>query len=120
MERARLIVASKAVFWMAIPMLSSVASAAVFSGTGTINSLISSDSTWGADADYFVVNGVTSLGTCPTQGGMVVFILKDDAKAQRQFAMVLSARSTEAAVTVVVDDTYVSSQGYCYLRHISY
>jgi len=98
---------------------SSQALATFYAGTGTVAAIVTNDSTWGADQDYFVLAGVTSLGTCPTQGGMVVFRLKDDAKGQRQFAVILATKVSGSQVTADVDDAFKDSQGYCYLRHLT-
>lgn len=92
---------------------------ATYGGTGTIYALVINDSSWGVDADYLMVNGVASLGTCPTMNGLVVLMLKDDDKAQRMFAALLAAKTTGTPVSIDADDTYRSSQGYCYLRHVT-
>jgi hypothetical protein len=91
---------------------------ATYTGNGTIYALVINDSSWGADADYLTVNGVASLGTCPTMNGLVVLMLKDDSKAQRMFAALLAAKTAGTPVTIDADDTYRSTQGYCYLRHV--
>jgi hypothetical protein len=89
-----------------------------YTATGTIYALVIQDSSWGANADYVLVNGATSLGTCGKQNGFVVLQLTDDAKGQRQFAFLLAAKTAETPVTVGVTDTFLSSQGLCILRHV--
>ncbi|MFL6604611.1 MAG: hypothetical protein ACJ8R9_25200 [Steroidobacteraceae bacterium] len=97
------------------------AHAATYSVTATIYAIVSADSSWGTEADYLALDGVTSLGNCPKQGnGLVLFILKDDAKASRQFAMLLAAKTAGTPITIDAEDTYRSSQGYCYIRHVTY
>jgi hypothetical protein len=108
-----------AAFGMSVLVWSSQALATFYTGSGPVAAIVTNDSTWGADADYFVLSGVTSLGTCPAQGGMVLFLLKDDAKGQRQFALILAARASGAQVTADVDDAYKSPGGICYLRHLT-
>jgi len=63
--------------------------AAPFTASGTIYTLQTHDSvSSGADADWFSLVGVTSVGTCPTgDGGYVVFMLRDDANGQRMFSL---------------------------------
>lgn len=97
------------------------ASGAIHSATGTLFAVITADSSSGPDADYFVLNNVTSLGTCGTMGnGLVIFLLKDDAKADRQLSALISARAAGTSISVDVDDTYVNALGYCYVRHVVY
>lgn len=51
--------------------------------------------------------------------GFVVFRIKDDARGQRHFAMLLAAKSAGVSVTVSVDDTVRDAGGYCFVRWIS-
>ena len=90
--------------------------AAPFTGSGMVSTLRTHDSvTFGANADWFSLVGVTSLGTCPTvAGGYVVLMLRDDARGQRMFSLVLAAKSAGIPLTVRVDDTLKTTAGYCY------
>ena len=90
--------------------------AALFTANGSVYTLRTHDSiTFGPDADWFSFVGVTSLGTCPTgDGGNVVFMLRDDARGQRMFSVVLAAKSAGIPLTVRVDDTLKTTAGFCY------
>ena len=84
----------------------------------TVKLLRSHDSSWFANVDWFALDGVTSLGGCPTYNGYVVFRLKDDERGKRQFTTVMSAKLASAPVTVDVDDTYLDSSGYCLVKFV--
>ncbi len=90
--------------------------AAPFTGSGMVSTLRTHDSaTFGANADWFSLVGVTSLGSCPIgDGGYVVLMLRDDARGQRMFSVVLAAKSAGIPLTVRVDDTVKVAGGYCY------
>jgi hypothetical protein len=97
------------------------ASSAIYSATGAVYALIIADSSSGTDADYFALKDVTALGTCGKMGnGLVILLLKDDAKADRQLSALVSARAAGSPLSVDVDDTYVNALGYCYVRHVIY
>lgn len=99
--------------------LVSPSDAAPYNGTGTVYLLRSHDSLYGASVDWFSVVGVSSLGACKTaDGGYVVLKLRDDAKGQRMFTLVLAAKTSGTPITVWVDDTYTDSGGYCYAEAI--
>jgi hypothetical protein len=90
------------------------AHAAVFTGTGTVYTVRSRDSTLGVNTDWFSLVGVTSLGTCPTaDAGYVVLKMRDDTKGQRMLALALEAKAAGTTLTVQVDDTIRNSEGYC-------
>ena len=93
-----------------------VASATPTYVTGQLAYFRTADSGTGTDKDYFALAGVSSLGGCGTYQGSVIFILRDDAKGNRQFAFVLSALRAAAPLTVYVDDGYKNPDGYCYVR----
>ncbi|SRR6266436_5285093 len=108
-------------FFLSALLLSVSASyATVFTTSGTVYTLQTHDSaTSGANADWFSLVGVTSLGTCPTgDGGNVVFALRDDQNGQRMFSLVLAAKSAGTTLTVRVDDALKTSTGYCYARAV--
>jgi hypothetical protein len=94
------------------------ASGAQYGGSGTVGFFVVSDLSFGPNFDYFALNGVTALGTCPTANGLVVLKLKDDAKGQRQYSYVLAAKVTGSTISVQVDDTVLDPSGYCYARQI--
>ena len=109
--------------WMSVSLacalcgVSHIANAATYTGTGTV-SLLSTHDTSIPGNDFFTLSGVTSLGTCGTYLNAVVFRLKDDARAQRHFSLVLAARSTGVVVSATVDDSTKDPWGYCYLSYI--
>ena|SRR5689334_22581380 len=85
------------------------------SGTGTVYLLRSHDSSIGASVDWFSLVGVSSLGACKTgDAGYVVLRLRDDAKGQRMFTLVLAAKTSSTPMTVWVDDTVTDAGGYCF------
>jgi hypothetical protein len=94
--------------------------AAPFTGSGMVYTLRTHDSvTFGANADWFSLVGVTSLGTCPTAfGGPVVLMLRDDTRGQRMFSLVLAAKSAGIPLTVRVDDTVKTAAGFCYAQAV--
>jgi hypothetical protein len=91
-----------------------------FTTSGTVYTLQTHETvSSGADADWFSLVGVTSLGTCPTgDGGYVVFMLRDDANGQRMFSLVLAAKSAGTTLTVRVDDAVKTATGQCYARAV--
>lgn len=91
---------------------------AEYVGSGPVGILRSHDSSLGVNVDWFGLAGVSSLGRCPTSNGYVVFRIKDDEKGQRQFAIVLAARTNGATISVQIDDTYVDPTGYCYAQFV--
>lgn len=110
----------RAALWLTVFVLYvAPAYAAVFTGSGTVYTLRSRESTLGTDADWFSLVGVTSLGSCPTaDAGYVVLMLRDDAKGQRMFALILAAKSAGTTLTVRADDTVKTSAGYCYAQAV--
>ena len=90
--------------------------AATYSGTGTVAVVRSHDAA--VSTDWFQLSGVTSLGTCPVYNGLVMFLIKDDDRGWRHFALALSAKRANATVTAWVDDTKVTPQGYCYVQYM--
>jgi len=93
--------------------------ATFYTGSGPVAAIVTNDSSWGADADYFVLSGVTSLGTCPTGGGMVIFLLKRRCKGTAPVRPDPRRKASGAQVTADVDDVYKSPGGICYLRHLT-
>jgi fructose-1,6-bisphosphatase/inositol monophosphatase family enzyme len=97
-------------------LLAGTAQATSYSGTGTVALVRSHDAD--VSADWFQITGVASLGTCPVYNGLVLFVLKDDDRSWRHFAMALSAKRAGATITAWVDDTKLNPGGYCYLQYI--
>jgi len=97
-------------------LLAGTAQAASYTGAGQVALVRSHDAA--VSMDWFQLAGVTSLGTCPVLNGMVLFIIKDDDRGWRHFAMALNAKRAGATVTAVVDDTKVTSAGYCYVQYM--
>jgi hypothetical protein len=96
--------------------LVSLGYAAPHSGTGAVYILRSYDSALGPNIDWFSLVGVSSLGTCNTaDGGYVVLRIRDDAKGQRMFTLILAAKASNTPLTVWVDDTVTDSSGHCYV-----
>lgn len=97
------------------------AMAVVHSGTGTVHTLDTTDlTTFGANADWFELNGVTGLGSCGVWNQGTLFRVKDDAHGQQMYAMLMSAYVSGIPVTVYADDTYKDSSGYCYAEQVSF
>jgi hypothetical protein len=89
--------------------------------SGTIVRLSSYDLTWfGANFDFFVVSGATSLGTCGVANGYVVFRIHDDVRGQRMFAGLTADKLAGNSITVYVDDQYKDSSGFCYTQTIDF
>jgi hypothetical protein len=105
-----------AAFCIAVLALSVLpADATDYSASGTVYILRSHASVVGADKDWFSLVNVSSLGICRTaDAGYIVLRLRDDAKGQRMFSLVLAAKAAGTPVTVVVDDTIFDGSGYCY------
>jgi hypothetical protein len=92
------------------------AEATAYGASGLVSALRSHDAA--VSMDWFQITGVTSLGTCPTYNGLVLFIIKDDDRGWRHFAMALSAKRAGTAVSAWVDDSVVGSGGFCYLQYM--
>jgi hypothetical protein len=93
------------------------AEATSYGASGTVVALRSHDAA--VSQDWFQLTGVASLGNCGTYNGLVLFILRDDDRSWRHFAMVLSAKRTGATLSAWIDDTVVSSPGgFCYLQYL--
>ena len=97
---------------------SNIASAAFFTHTGAISILRTHDSNIGTDVDWVSVSGFTVAGSCRTSSGYVVVRIRDDAKGQRQYAMVLSAAMGGQMVTLRLNEDVKDSAGYCYLDYM--
>jgi len=90
--------------------------AAPHNASGTVNLLNLPDgASQGANQSWVTVTGVTSLGSCPTNGGLVLLRMRDDVPGQKQFATLLAAKVSGSNVAVFVDDAYVDPTGFCYL-----
>jgi hypothetical protein len=96
--------------------LSSGAYATTYEATGTVAILRSHDTA--VSEDWFQLTGATSLGNCPTYQGLVLIVLKDDDRAWRHFAMLLSAKRSATSISAWVDDTVLNSSGYCTLQYM--
>jgi hypothetical protein len=97
-------------------LMGGVAHATSYGGTGTVALVRSHDAT--VSEDWFQINGVASLGTCPVYNGLVLFVLKDDDRSWRHFALALNAKRAGATITAWVDDTKLNASGYCYVQYI--
>lgn len=93
-----------------------VAEATTYNATGTVALLRSH--VVNVSEDWFQLTGVSSLGNCPVLYGLVLFVIKDDDRSWRHFAMVLSAKRAGTAILATVDDTVVNSGGFCYLQYL--
>ena len=93
-----------------------VAEATTYGAAGTIAVLRSHVAN--VSEDWFELTGVSSLGNCPVYNGLVLFVLKDDDRSWRHFAMALSAKRASTAISVWVDDTVLNSGGFCYLQYL--
>ena len=94
------------------------AAAAAYQGIGTVHTLNADDlSVFGANTNWFELNGVVSLGNCRAWNG-TVFRLKDDQHGQQMYAMIMAAFISGTSITVYADDTYVDSNGYCYAQQV--
>jgi len=92
------------------------ADAAPHNASGTVNILNLPDgASQGPNQSWVTIAGVSSLGTCPTNGGLVLLRLRDDIPGQKQFSTLLAAKLTGSNVSVFVDDAYVDPAGFCYL-----
>ena len=106
-------------FLTAVLLNVSPAYAAPFTASGTVYILRSHATALGVDMDWFSLVGVTSLGVCKTaDAGYVVLRLRDDAKGQRMYSIVLAAKNAGTPVHIVVDDTVTDSGSYCYVRSV--
>src|SRR3954465_8518545 len=93
------------------------AQATTYGGTGTVALVRSHDSA--VSEDWFQITGVTSLGTCPTYNGLVLFVIKDDDRGWRHFTLAVSAKRAGTTISAWVDDTKVTpSGGGCYVQYI--
>ncbi|MFL6600229.1 MAG: hypothetical protein ACJ8R9_02780 [Steroidobacteraceae bacterium] len=93
-----------------------IAAATTYGASGTVAILRSHDAA--VSEDWFTLTGVASLGTCPTLNGQVLFVLRDDERAWRHFALVLSAKRAGTPVSVWADDTVLNHAGFCYLQYM--
>lgn len=103
--------------YLAIP---SWASATIYYVTGTVSFVMAQDSDFGADSDWFTLNGVSPQGGCGGGGvGSAMGIaIKDDQNGSRQYALVLAAWTAGTTISVRVDDTYKNANGVCYAEFI--
>jgi hypothetical protein len=68
--------------------------------------------------DWFTLTGVTSLGTCGTIGGAVIFKIREGARAHRMHAMVQASLLKGLTLKVYVDDA-VKDGNYCIVSYMS-
>ncbi len=103
---------------MAVAFVESAVGATYF-GSGNVFALAVADSSVGVNQDYFVLDNTAALGTCAKQGdGRVVLKLRDDAKADRQLQLLQMSLTQYKKITVEVDDTVLSPDGYCLVRYM--
>jgi hypothetical protein len=84
-------------------LLSSHALAETYSHTDTVYRL--GAITTRDDADYVILNGFTSAGTCPVHGGLVSARFRYGAAGDRAFSIALAASMANKPIRVSVDDT---------------
>jgi hypothetical protein len=112
---------SAAVAALACVSFSGWASATIYYVSGTVQLVMAQDSGFGANSDWFSLNGVAPHGTCPGGGGTtsnMVIAMKDDQYGSRQYAFVLAAFMTGTSLTVRVDDANKNAGGGCYAEFI--
>jgi hypothetical protein len=98
-----------------------LAHANAYVASGTVVNIYTNDLNWfGANTDWFDVSGVTSLGTCGTSQGYVVFRIRDDVRGQRMFAGLTAAKLAGNSITVSVDEQDKDSTGFCFAQWISF
>ncbi len=102
--------------WLLLLLLGTEANAATYTISGQVALLRSHDAALGLD--WFSLAGASSAGACGTYGGAVVMRLRDDARGQRQFSMLLAAKMSGTAVQVTLDDSVVDGYGHCYVRYL--
>ena len=85
--------------------------------TGKVHALIdNADDLWGADTDYVLLEGVTSLGSCKLSQGLVVIRIPE-AESQA-FSMALAAQISGKRLTVDINDSRKDSYGSCIMRYL--
>jgi hypothetical protein len=94
--------------------------ATIYYVSGTIEFLVSIDSSFGPNDDWVSLSGVAPQGTCATAGigSNMGIAIKDDGNGQRQFAELLAAKTNGTLVNIRVDDTVKNGNGYCYLEFL--
>lgn len=93
--------------------------AAGYNGSGRVSVLNTADlATFGANTNWFELTGVAAFGNCRAWGQGTLFRLKDDSRGQQMYALLLSAYTSQAIVTIYADDTYMDNEGYCYAQQV--
>jgi hypothetical protein len=105
----------KALFLSSL-LFASSAIAGPYVASGSISVVRSHDPT--LSADWFSLTGVSTVGTCGTYNGLVLFMIEDNENSWRHFAIALAAKSKSMAVNVQVDDSKKTPNGFCILQFI--
>jgi hypothetical protein len=71
------------------------ANATIYSASGTVKQIQSVDRVTYGSNDNFLINGLSSAGSCATNDGLVDIVLRDDEGGKRQLAILLSAKQRE-------------------------
>lgn len=70
------------------------------------------------DADYIILNGFTSAGSCPLSGGLVAARFPSGDQGSRAYSLALVAKTSGKAIELVVDDSVKNSNGSCLVRSL--
>lgn len=90
-----------------------------YTATGAVSFLRVLDSKYYTTGNWIAVSGFTTAGSCPSASGRLVLMMKDDLRGQEMLRLAESARLANVPVTVVVDDTYTNSAGWCLIMNMS-
>jgi hypothetical protein len=103
--------------------ISSAAFANSYTGTGTVATIHLHDSVnWPVGAtpqNWAALAGFTSAGNCRTSGGLVVIKIRDDDRGKQHTSTLTAAKLAGRSVTVDLDDTQITSDGWCILQWMS-
>lgn len=70
------------------------------------------------NADFIIINGFTSAGTCPLSSGLVVARFPSGESGARAYSLALAAKMAGKNVELAVDDTIKNSNGQCLVKSL--
>ncbi len=108
----------KFIITMFLALMTTSSHAALSMSTGKVNSIgfATVSSGW---EEYVLLEGVSSLGSCATSSGLVVFRFNRDEDYSRGFSLALSAYASGKKISIRVDQEHKNSRGECYIKMIT-
>ena len=104
-------------FLFFLVLLPVASNAALYKHTDTVYRLGVIESR--SDADFIILNGFETAGSCPLSGeGLVVARFHSGDVGARSYSMALGAKLSGKRIRLAVDDTVKNTEGTCFVQSI--